>query len=80
MIWLGEDRNRNKGTEAKVKLKFSLQLLSRLIHTPQARDWVSMWKSHLGEDANLSNFIATLEARNDSKDCVAQLKKIFGLS
>ena len=34
-----------------------------------------MWKAHLGEDANLHKLIAILELRNDSKDCVAQLKK-----
>ena len=39
-----------------------------------------MWKDHLGEDANLSNFIDTLEERNDSMDIVVRLKKTFGLS
>ena len=76
-IWLGEDRNRNKGTESKVKLK-PLTFI-RSIHAPQAREWVSMWRSHLGEDANLSNFIEILENRSDCKDCVEQLKKTFAV-
>ena len=46
----------------------------------QARQWVDMWKAHLGEDANLHNFVAILEQRTDSKDCVAHLKNIFSLS
>ena len=75
LIWLGEDRNRNKGTESKVKLKPFI----RTILTPQAREWVSMWKSHLGEDANLSKFVEILEKRSDCKDSVAQLKKTFAL-
>ena len=76
-IWLGEDRNRNKGAESKVKLK-PLTFI-RSIHAPQAREWVSMWRSHLGEDANLSNLIEILENRSDCKDCVAQLKKTFAV-
>ena len=39
-----------------------------------------MWKDHLGENANLHNFVAILEQRTDSKDCVAYLKKTFALS
>ena len=35
-IWLGEDRNRNKGAESKVKLK-PLTFI-RSIHAPQARE------------------------------------------
>ena len=45
----------------------------------QARQWVEMWKSHLGEDANLGSMIATLDERNDCKDIVAYLKP-FALS
>ena len=35
-----------------------------------------MWKAHLGKDANLPNFIAALERRGDSADCVERLRKI----
>ena len=45
----------------------------------QARQWVEMWKGHLGEDATLGSIIATLDERNDSKDIVAYLKS-FALS
>ena len=36
-----------------------------------------MWKDHLGEDANLHNFIAILEKRTDSKDSATHLKNTF---
>ena len=42
----------------------------------QVRQWLKMWKAHLGKEANLPNFIAALERRGDSADCVERLRKI----
>ena len=79
--WLNEDRNRNKGTESKVKpSSLYSNFINQFPHFPQARQWVDMWKDHLGADANLNSFIAVLEKRNDSKNIVAQLKKTFAPS
>ena len=75
--WLGEDKNRNIGTEAKVEQNISRLKLFNLLTLFQAREWYKMWRAHIGEDATINTFIELMEDRD--KDCALQLRKTFAL-
>ena len=75
--WLGEDKNRNIGTEAKVEQNISKLKLITLLTLLQAREWYKMWRAHIGINATIDNFIELMEDRD--KDCALQLRKSFAL-
>ena len=43
---------------------------------PQARQWVDMWRSHMGNAANRRNIILALEECGGGADIIATLKEL----
>ena len=72
--WQSEDRSRNKGSRVKVRKaqKKNLDITEVL----QARQWVQMWHSHLGEGATPAAIIEALQECGGGKDVILSVKKI----
>ena len=73
--WQSEDRNRNKGSKAKVRKNVSKEK-SKHFAVLQARQWVQMWHSHLGEAATPAAIIEALQECGGGKDVILSVKKI----
>ena len=73
--WMSEDRNRNKGSRVKVNKLFQNENLD-IFGVLQARQWVQMWHSHLGEEATPAAIIEALEECGGGKDVILSVKKI----
>ena len=73
--WQSEDRNRNKGSKVKVRNTFR-RINPNIICVLQARQWVQMWHSHLGEAATPAAIIEALEECGGGKDVILSVKNI----